>query len=59
MGQMDITRDLLEVLDRLREADPAEAPDPADELATRLAGLLEEEDVGGDVRGPVRTGEPN
>lgn len=64
MGDMDTTRDLHQVLDRLREADPAAAPDLADQVATRLARLLEEEDVGADdsppAEGdPVRKEEPN
>lgn len=38
MDAMDTTERLLE---RLAAVDPAEAPEPADELAERLAGQLE------------------
>jgi hypothetical protein len=56
MGHMDTTRDLPELLDRLRATDPAAAPDLADELARRLASLLEEEDVAADTSAPAEAG---
>ena len=40
MGDMDTTR-IEELLTQLAEADPAEAPDLADELTTVLAAALD------------------
>ncbi len=40
-GAMDTTHDPRELLERLREADPSEAPAQADELARRLAAQLD------------------
>jgi len=53
MGAMDTTRNE-ELLTRLEAADPAEAPDVADELAAALAQELD----GGTAQPAAETGSP-